>query len=136
MSRDTLRIGEVARRAGVNPQTLRYYERRGVIEKARRSDTGYREYGAETVRLIRFIKRTQELGFTLEEIEELVALRQHRGRNRVEVRRIAAAKAAAIEAKIRQLRSMRRALVRLVTSCSCQAEAPGCPILEGLDVAG
>ena len=71
-----LRIGDVASKAGVNIETLRYYERRGILRSPKRSSAGYREYPTDTVRLIRFIKRAQELGFTLDEIEDLVALRQ------------------------------------------------------------
>ena len=69
MEIETMRIGEVARQAGVNVQTLRYYERRGLLREPARRSSGYREYPPHTVRLIRFIKRAQELGFTLAEIE-------------------------------------------------------------------
>ena len=75
MERERLRTGEVAARAGVNVQTLRYYERRGLLKKPGRRASGYREYSPDAVRLIRFIKRAQELGFTLTEIEDLLRLR-------------------------------------------------------------
>ena len=126
-------IGEVAAQAGVHTQTLRYYERRGIIEKARRGTSGYRLYSAEVVRLIRFIKRAQELGFTLEEIEELIALRKSRGRSRSQVRELAAAKMSDIERKIQQLQSIRQALGQLLKTCACQSGTLECPILEALD---
>lgn len=73
MDRETLRTGEVAARAGVNVQTLRYYERRGLLKEPERRTSGYREYPADAVQLIRFIKRAQELGFTLSEIDRGLA---------------------------------------------------------------
>lgn len=87
-----MRIGDVATRAGVNTQTLRYYERRGILGGPKRSASGYREYPTDTVRLVRFIKRAQELGFTLTEIEELITLRQTTPKRRGKVRELAAAK--------------------------------------------
>ncbi len=133
MSQQTLRIGEVARLAGVNVQTLRYYERRRLLEPPRRSDSGFREYPPETVRLIRFIKRAQDLGFTLKEIQELIALRETRGRDRSRVRRLAAAKLADVDEKIGRLDAIRKAVATLVGACACQGQALECPILEALD---
>ena len=130
---DGLRIGDVAREAGVNVQTLRYYERRGLLASPERTDAGRRRYPAETVRLIRFIKRAQDLGFTLKEVEELIALRQTRGRDRSQVRHLAAAKLADVEEKLGRLRAIRRAVASLVESCACRGEALACPILEALD---
>ncbi len=126
-------IGQVAYEAGVNIQTLRYYERRGILEEPKRSASGYREYSPETVRLIRFIKRAQDLGFTLSEIEELLDLREHRPRERQAVRELAAAKVRDIEEKLRDLESMKRALNVLVASCACKGGTPECPILEALE---
>ena len=128
-----LRIGDVAARAGVNRQTLRYYERRGILGEPKRSTTGYREYPTDTVRLIRFIKRAQELGFTLDEIEELIALRQTSPRRRAKVRELAAAKMRDIDEKLARLQAMRSALSTLVADCACGAETVTCPILEALD---
>lgn len=128
-----LSIGQVAGQAGVNVQTLRYYERRGILEEPRRSASGYREYAAGAVRLIRFIKRAQELGFSLSEIEELLELREHRPRDRSAVRDLAAAKIRDIEEKVRDLKSMKKALNVLVESCACKGTAPECPILEALE---
>lgn len=133
MQGQRLRIGEVAGRAGVNIQTLRYYERRGLLEAPERTASGYREYPSETVRLIRFIKRAQDLGFTLKEVEELVALRDAKGRKRSEVRSLAEAKMRDIDKKLAQLQAMRSALYTLVESCACRDGRPSCPILEALD---
>lgn len=135
MRGDRLRIGEVASRAGVNIQTLRYYERRGLLEAPERTASGYREYPSETVRLIRFIKRAQDLGFTLKEIEELIALRDAKGRRRSEVRALAETKMRDIDKKLAQLQAMRSALYTMVESCACRDGRPMCPILEALDEA-
>jgi Hg(II)-responsive transcriptional regulator len=133
MQRDRLRIGEVARKSGVNIQTLRYYERRGLVEAPGRTAAGYRLYGLETVRLIRFIRRAQDLGFTLKEIKELVALRDTRGRKRSEVRALAETKVRHIDQKLSRLQAMRSALQTMVDMCVCRRSNPACPILEALD---
>ncbi len=135
MNSQALSIGQVATQAGVSVQTLRYYERRGILKAPGRSDGGRRQYPAETVRLIRFIKRAQELGFTLKEIEELIALRQIRGRDRTRVRRLAEAKLLDVDAKIGSLKAIRKAVSMLVESCAC-GESLECPILEALDEDG
>ena len=105
-----MRIGEVAAQAGVNIQTLRYYERRGLLPEPERSNSGYRAYDSDTVRLVRFIKRAQELGFTLREIEDLIELRQSPRRG-AEVRAVAATKVVDIERRIRQLKACERRLL-------------------------
>lgn len=128
-----MRIGDVAARAGVNKQTLRYYERRGILGEPKRSSSGYREYPTDTVRLIRFIKRAQELGFTLTEIEELITLRRTSSKQRTKVREMAAAKMRDIDEKLARLQAMRSALYTLVEDCACGVETVMCPILEALD---
>jgi Hg(II)-responsive transcriptional regulator len=134
MDPDKLRTGEVAARAGVNVQTLRYYERRGLLHEPERRRSGYREYPAETVRVIRFIKRAQELGFTLTEVEDLLRLREDEGASCAEVQTAAEMKIGDIEQKIQSLRAMRRALRALVRSCATgDLLARECPILEALD---
>lgn len=130
---DKLTIGSVAARAGVNIQTLRYYERRGILGRPRRSASGYRQYPIETVRLIRFIKRAQDLGFTLEEIEELIALRHSPQRKRGEARELAAKKMRDIDEKLARLQAMRSALYTLIDDCECGRETIVCPILEALE---
>ena len=133
MKNDALSIGQVALQAEVNVQTLRYYERRGLLDEPHRSEAGRRQYPAETVRLIRFIKRAQDLGFTLKEIEEFIALRAAPGRDRPRVRRLAATKLADVDQKIGRLRAIRKAVAALVESCACKGETLQCPILEALD---
>lgn len=130
---EKLTIGVVAARAGVNIQTLRYYERRGIIKQPRRSASGYRQYPPDTVRLIRFIKRAQDLGFTLEEIEELITLRQSSTRKRDVARVLAAKKMHAIDEKLARLQAMRSALYTLIDDCECGRETLVCPILEALE---
>jgi DNA-binding transcriptional MerR regulator len=135
MSGQRLRTGELAERAGVNVQTLRYYERRGLLAAPTRRPSGQREYGEEAVRLLRTIKAVQRLGFTLAEIEELLDLSEHRRGTR-ELRRRAEAKVAEIDAKIGQLQQVRQALVAVLdaecdslTDCSCGLGCP-LPVLE------
>ncbi len=118
MSQETLRIGEVAAQAEVNIQTLRYYERRGLLKEPERRPSG-RTYPPEAVRVVRFIKKSQDLGFTLREVEELLRLREARSGSRAEVQAIALAKIRDIDEKTHRLRAIRKALNVLVDSCSC-----------------
>ena len=136
MDRETLRTGEVAARAGVNIQTLRYYERRGLLEEPERRASGYRKYPRDAVQLIRFIKKAQELGFTLTEIEDLLRLRSDQTASCPQVRVAAQAKIEGIEQKIRSLRAMKRALGVLVSSCRSGGSTRECPILDALDEKG
>lgn len=136
MSQETFRIGEVATQAGVNVQTLRYYERRGLLEEPHRRPSGYRTYTPEAIRVVRFIKKAQELGFTLREVEELLRLRENRPKSRAKVRSIAQAKIRDIDEKTRRLRAIRKALTVLIDSCACRGEPLECPILEALDNGG
>lgn len=133
MSDRPLRSGEVAAAAGVNVETLRYYERRGILPEPPRRASGYREYPAGTVQIIHFVKRAQELGFTLEVIAELLALRNSDTRTCGEVRELAEHKIDEIDQKLRQLRAMKSALGKLVASCDADASARECPILEAFD---
>ena len=133
MREETLRTGEVAARAGVNVETLRYYERRGILASPGRRASGYREYPADTVRLVRFIKKAQGLGFTLAEIQDLLRLRSDRTASCSDVRGAAAAKIADIDAKLRSLTAMRSALDALVASCKRGRPIRECPILEALE---
>lgn len=136
MKNERLSIGEVAAQAAVNVQTLRYYGRRGLLPAPPRSEAGRRQYPAEAVRLIRFIKRAQELGFTLEEAADLIALRKTRGPDRSRVRRLAETKLRDVNSKITHLRAIRNAVSILVDSCACQRQSIECPILEALDDEG
>jgi DNA-binding transcriptional MerR regulator len=133
MKDGTLSTGDVAREARVNIQTLRYYERRGLLRAPQRSDGGHRRYIAESVRLIRFVKRAQGLGFTLKEVEELLVLRSGPGRECSRVQRLALAKLEDVDEKIGRLRAIRKSISKLVQSCASRGEAPDCPIIEALD---
>ncbi len=128
-----MRTGELAAHAGVNIQTVRFYERRGILPKPSRTASGYRVYSAEAVRLIRFIKRSQELGFTLDEIEDLLRLRNNRRSSCAVVKSAGQAKMAAVEAKIADLKAMKRALAVLLASCERNDRDRECPILEALE---
>lgn len=128
-----LKIGQVAERGGVNLQTIRYYEREGLLPEPPRLQSGYRMFPDATVRRVHFIKRAQELGFTLAEIKELLALRIDGKRNRSEVRTLAEAKISDIEQKIRTLKRMKRALSELTKRCSGCGPSSECPILESID---
>ena len=128
-----LRIGEVAERGGVNLQTIRYYEREKLLPEPPRLASGYRLYPDQTVRRVRFIKRAQEIGFTLAEIRELLAIRIDSGRDSAEVRALANAKINDIEEKIQTLHRIKEALGRITERCSGCGPASECPILESID---
>jgi MerR family mercuric resistance operon transcriptional regulator len=125
--------GELARRCGVNFETIRYYEQRGLLARPRRSTSNYRLYSDEAVRRIRFIRQAQTLGFTLKEIRELLSLRARPGARCADVRARAEAKMKDIDAKVRTLRSMRKSLARLIADCSGRGPVTVCSILGNLD---
>jgi len=125
-------ISEAAEQAGVNIQTLRYYERRGLLPRTPRRASGYREFPEDAVRIVRFIKRAQDLGFSLDEVEQLLRLRTHAGRNRERIRSVAEEKIQQIDQKVAELQRMKRALQTLVHSCHDGATL-NCPIIEALD---
>jgi len=126
-------IGEVAAQSRVNIQTVRYYERRGLLATPRRTAAGYRRYQEDVVLRIRLIKRAQELGFTLEQITELLALRVRHGEACGEVSRQATVKIVVVQEKLRELENLKRGLERLVEACRRRAPTAECPILEALE---
>jgi Cu(I)-responsive transcriptional regulator len=128
-----MRIGTVSREAGVNAQTLRYYERRGLLPKTSRLASGYREYDPATVGLVRFIKNAQELGFTLNEIRELISLRANRSQSAEDVRRVATRKIEEMDRRIRQLADMKDELAALVEQCSPTRCKDDCVIIDAFD---
>ena len=133
---DFFTTGEVASRGGVNLETIRYYERRGLLPKPPRTPAGYRTFDAAALRRLRFIKQAQALGFSLKEIKELLALRVDPRTSCADVRRRAEAKIADVEAKLRVLRTMKRALVQLTAACAGRGPVSACPILETLEERG
>jgi len=128
-----LTIGELATRAGVNVQTVRYYERRGLIPKPARTRSGYRQYRPEAADRLRFIRRAQDLGFSLEEIAELLALRVRHASACATVEGRAREKIAIVDRKIGELRRMKGTLERLAAACQAREPTSDCPILEALE---
>ena len=126
-----MRIGEAAAEAGVNVQTLRYYERRGLLKNPKRQPSGYRAYTDETVRVVRFIKRAQDLGFSLTDVDDLLRLTVD-GARCEDVQSIAATKLADLDAKIASLSAMRTALVDLLGQCRRRKRRVSCPLLAAL----
>jgi MerR family transcriptional regulator, mercuric resistance operon regulatory protein len=127
-----VRSGEVARHAGVNIETLRYYERRGLIDEPERLDSGYRSYGSDAVKIVRFIKRAQELGFSLSEIEVLLDLAQGGPDACDEARGLTTKKAGELERKIADLQLMRRSLQRLAATCDQPRDRRDCPLIQSI----
>ncbi|REJ66664.1 MAG: MerR family transcriptional regulator [Planctomycetota bacterium] len=130
---DTMTIGKVARLAEVGVETLRFYEREGLIEEPPRRESGYREYPESVIARLRFIKRAKELGFTLGEIKELLSLKIDPSTTCADVRQRAELKIDNIEAKIRTLQRMKKALVKLTKACDQRGPTDECPILESLE---
>ena len=128
-----LTIGRLARRAGVGVETIRFYERKGLLEEPPRSASGYRQYPEDVVSRVRFIRRAKDLGFSLREIDELLALRVNDSVSAAEVRLRAQAKIADIEARVADLETMKGALTELTDCCSGGGAVGECPILEALE---
>lgn len=127
-----LTAGKVAQAAGVNVETLRYYERRGLLPEPPRKESGYRVYPPTAVERLQFIKGAQALGFTLEEIRDLLDLRVDETATRTEVRERAQEKVIDIENKIVALQAMRDALNHLIEQCHDDGPIADCPILEAM----
>lgn len=130
-----MRTSEVAGRAGVNPQTLRYYERRGLLPPPPRSASGYRSYPDDTVRVIQFVKRAQGLGFTLDEVEELLGIAESGNSSCESALRLAQGRLADLTAKIADLERMRDSLRALVDSCAQPTCGGDCALLDTIEPA-
>ncbi len=128
-----MRSSEVASQAGVNVQTLRYYERRGILPEPQRSGSGYRSYDAQAVRTVRFIKGAQQVGFSLAEIDALLGLALGGPRSCDAARGLATEKIGVLEAKIARLSAMRDSLRRLIDTCDRSPDKRDCPILEAIE---
>jgi Hg(II)-responsive transcriptional regulator len=131
-----VRIGELARLANVTVQALRFYERKGLLPAPPRQVSGYREYTPETVSLVRFIKRAQELGFALRQVKELLDLRKVPRATCGDVVVLTQRKIDEIDAKVRDLRAIRAALTKLLEGCTGSAPIAQCPIIESLEGRG
>jgi MerR family transcriptional regulator, mercuric resistance operon regulatory protein len=130
---EELTIGKLAQRAGVNIQTIRYYQRRGLMEEPRKPLGGYRRYPASMAKRLHFIKRAQHLGFTLEEVKNLLLLED--GQNCRETRLLAERKLAVIQQRIDDLVCMRRTLRQLIAECGEGRRPRSCPIIATLAAA-
>ena len=129
-------IGKLAREAAVNVETVRYYERRGLLKQPRRT-AGWRRYDDEALRTLRFVKRAQELGFTLDEVESLLSMRaSSSARTCSRVRAQAEAKLVDIDARIRDLMAIRLTLEELTRACPGDGPAGSCPILGAIGALG
>jgi MerR family transcriptional regulator, copper efflux regulator len=127
-----MKIGELARSVGVGIDTVRYYEREGLLPPARRLASGYRTYAAEDMQRIRFVRRAKALGFTLPEIRDLLSLSGHTGKDMAELQALARQKLADIDARIDELRRMRLALDAVVQACPGHGQIVSCPIHQAL----
>jgi MerR family mercuric resistance operon transcriptional regulator len=128
-----LTIGQVAKRAGIGVETVRFYEREGLLEEPERKPSGYRQFDEGIVARLRFIRRAKELGFTLHEIKELLSLKLDPSTTCADVKNRAEAKIADIEAKVDSLMRMKQALVKLTKACRGSGTTSACPILDALD---
>ena len=128
-----LTIGRLARQSGVGVETIRFYERQGLLPPPARTPANYRIYPEQDVRRLRFIRRAKALGFTLREIRELLDLRHRPDASKKEVRRRAEAKIADLDRRIEELARIRAALQHLVSACDGHGPATDCPILDALE---
>ncbi|MFO1244692.1 MAG: Cu(I)-responsive transcriptional regulator [Ramlibacter sp.] len=124
-------IGEAARLSGVSAKMVRHYESLGLLPRVGRTDSGYRQYSEAEVHTLRFIKRSRELGFSMEEIAELVSLWQNRRRSSAGVKRIAQRHADELAQRIEAMQAMQRTLAHLIHCCQGD-DRPDCPILDDL----
>ena|SRR5262245_4825711 len=132
-STDWMTIGQLAEQGCVNVQTIRYYERRGLLPKAKRTSSGYRLYDMDSVRRLGFVRRAQLLGFSLLEIQELLSLRVRPGTTCADIRAKARGKIATVDQRIEELTRIRAALSRLATLCRGRGPTSECAILDALD---
>jgi MerR family mercuric resistance operon transcriptional regulator len=130
---EKLTIGQLAKKANVNLETIRYYERRGLINEPPRNKRGHRQYSLDALKRVEFIKRSQALGFSLKEISELLSLRIEPGTTRAEIKERVENKIADIDKKVTDLELMRGALFKMARQCIGRGPIGGCPILEALD---
>ena len=128
-----MRSRELADYAGVNPETLRYYERRGLLTTPPRTNGGYRDYPVDAVSVLRFIKRAQQLGFTLDDVEELLHLGRGGPENCEAARTLARARQADLAARIADLHRMHECLTELLTTCDRARAERDCPLLDALN---
>lgn len=127
-----MNIGEAARASGVSAKMIRYYEQSGLIPKAGRTTAGYRDYSTNDVHMLRFVRRSRDLGFSMAEIEELLQLWRDRSRQSADVKRIALTRIADLRRRIQKMEEMAATLEHLASCCSGD-NRPDCPILADLE---
>ena len=127
-----MKIGAAAAASGISERMIRHYEKTGLMPKAPRKDSGYRDYDERDVHTLRFVGRARDLGFSMDEIGRLLALWHDRSRASADVKDLALARAAELKRKERHLKEMRRSLEHLAASCHGD-DRPDCPILGGLE---
>lgn len=128
-----LSIGEIAQRTGIAVDTIRYYEREGLLVAPPRAQSGYRQYTPDAIARLRFIRHAKTLGFSLREIRDLLSLRIAPGTNCAEVQRQAQGKIADVERRIADLEEIKRALSVLCAACADKDATGACPILDALE---
>jgi len=126
-----MNIGQAAEAAGVNAKMIRYYESIGLISAASRTDSGYRQYNEKDIRTLRFIRRSRDLGFSIERIKTLLSLWEDRGRKSADVKQLAGQYIAELDRDIEKLQSIRDQLRHLADCCHGD-QRPDCPIIEDL----
>lgn len=127
-------IGELAKKAGVNVQTIRYYEREGLLPDAHRwPDSGYRDFDDEALLCLKFIRSAKELGFTLREVKELLDMRTLSGESCAEVRQMIGTKLADLDRRMTEMRRLRRTLVKLEKACGLRTAHTTCPALWAIE---
>ena len=124
-------IGEVARQLTLSVDTLRYYEKIGLLSKVNRADSGIRQYSDKDISRLKFIKRAQQMNFTLAEIRDLLQMREEPQHARDEVRQLTAKKLKEVEARLNELDTLRKELTMLINLCNASSE--GCPIIDSID---
>ena len=129
-----MNIGNVAKRTGVSVETIRFYERKGLVEAPPRKDSGYRQFADSDIKRLLFIQQAKTLGFSLMEIKELLSIKDDPDTSSREVKSMALTKLNSIEEKIKMLQRMKLTLKSLVDSCPGEGPKRHCPILEALDV--
>jgi len=133
MDTKKIKIGDIAKKLGINIQTIRYYERIGMIAKPERSLSGYRYFTEDFVKRIEFIKKAQQIGFSLDEIKELLKLKVSSSKNSKRVREKTEQKLNLIDKKLARLTALKKVLKELVSVCEKKGTTQPCPILQSLD---
>lgn len=126
-------IGQVAKQSGISVETIRYYEKEGLLKEPERKESGYRQYKQEAIARLSFIQQAKELGFSLKEIGELLSIRADENNLCKEVKQLAQEKLEDIENKLKLLQRMRKSLKKLVDVCPGQVPLNECPILDALE---